>query len=55
MTQRAEAVCRCGHLESAHSAGECWTDPDNVAHPDPPCPCWWYEPTVPAESPEESN
>jgi len=36
--------CRCGHPETAHDAGECWTYPDAHDHPDPPCGCGWYEP-----------
>lgn len=36
--------CRCGHLESAHDAGECWTDPNNHAHPAQPCSCSGYAP-----------
>ncbi|GAA2773591.1 hypothetical protein [Saccharopolyspora taberi] len=40
----SEPVCWCGHVESAHDAGECWTAPENHAHPDPRCWCDWYEP-----------
>ena len=39
-----EPVCRCGHNESAHDAGECWTKAENDAHPNPKCACSWYEP-----------
>lgn len=39
-----EPICRCGHLESAHDAGECWTAPDNHDHPTPKCECAWYTP-----------
>ncbi|WP_345368340.1 hypothetical protein [Saccharopolyspora cebuensis] len=39
-----ELVCRCGHYESAHDAGECWTSPINRQHPAVQCPCDWYEP-----------
>lgn len=38
-------MCRCGHPETAHDAGQCWTYPDATAtnHPDPVCSCDWYE------------
>lgn len=39
-----EPICWCGHLESAHDAGECWTAPDNHDHPTPKCECSRYEP-----------
>jgi hypothetical protein len=38
----------CGHPESRHDAGECWTDPDgNETHGETVCPCDWYEPARP--------
>lgn len=39
-----EAICWCGHPESAHDAGECWTAPDNHDHPTPKCECSRYAP-----------
>lgn len=39
----AEPVCRCGHPQSAHDAGECWTAAENHAHPEQRCGCSWYE------------
>lgn len=43
----AEDVCRCGHVAAAHEAGECWTSPDNAAHPVHRCECSWYAPRDP--------
>ncbi|MBA8827890.1 hypothetical protein FHX42_005297 [Saccharopolyspora lacisalsi] len=33
-----DPFCHCGHRESTHDAGQCWT------HGDIRCTCAWFEP-----------